>query len=108
MTSPSKDKRTLKQNAALHLWFTMLADELNIAGLDVMKTMKQDFEIPWTPILVKEIIWKEIQKALYDKKSTTELLKKEEIDIIYNVINRELSRIHKGLNVPEFPNKEQL
>lgn len=107
MKSLSKDKRTLQQNAALHLWFTMLADELNTAGLDVMKTMNQDFEIPWTPILVKELIWKVIQKALYDKTSTTELLKEKEIDMIYNIINRELSRIHKGLNVPEFPNKEE-
>jgi hypothetical protein len=84
----------------------MLAEELNIAGLDVMKTMKQDFEIPWTPTLVKELIWRVIQKAMYDKKSTTDLLKAEEIDAIYNVINRELSRIHKGLNVPEFPRKD--
>ena len=47
-------QRTAKQNRALHLYFTHLADELNSAGLDMRKTLKPGVEIPWDGKSIKE------------------------------------------------------
>ena len=63
-------QRTEKQNAALHLYFQKLSDMLNDSGYSVMKTLRHDAEIDWTPTLIKELMWRKIQKAMYDKKST--------------------------------------
>lgn len=41
-----KRERTLTQNRAIHLWFTMLADALNDAGLDMRTVLKPEIEIP--------------------------------------------------------------
>ena len=35
-------KRTLLQNRAMHKYFTLLANQLNEAGLDMRKTLKQE------------------------------------------------------------------
>lgn len=43
---PYRQKRTDRQNRALHLWFTMLADELNAAGYDMKKVIRQNVDIP--------------------------------------------------------------
>jgi hypothetical protein len=101
-----EEKRTLPQNSALHLYYTLLANEFNENGLDVMHTLRQDIEVPWTPILVKELIWKKIQKVMLNKKSTTELSKTEDIDKIYDTINRWTS-IKFGISIP-FPSEEEL
>ena len=85
------ENRTTQQNRALHKWFTMVAEELNGAGLDIRKTLKEDFEIPWSSTLVKEILWRETQKIALGKDSTTELEKKE-IDVIYEILNRFLAK----------------
>jgi hypothetical protein len=47
--------RTLKQNAALHLMFTQLAQELNEAGFDMKKTLKPEIEIMWNDLWLKSI-----------------------------------------------------
>ena len=89
--------RSDQQNKAMHLYFTMLAQVLNDAGLDVRKTMKQDFELPWTEALVKELLWRPVQMAMLNKKSTTNL-NKMEISDVYETINRHLSQTH-GVHV---------
>jgi len=66
-------KRTLAQNASLHLYFEFLATELNNAGYDVLKTLRHDIEIPWNATLIKELIWRKVQLASYKKKSTSDL-----------------------------------
>lgn len=92
--------RTLKQNSALHLYFTYLADELNDAGLDMRKTLKPEIDIPWSARTVKEHLWRPIMKAQLKKESTTELTTKE-IDKVFQTITRHLSEKF-GLSV-EFP-----
>ena len=47
-------KRTDKQNKSLHLYFVLLADALNDAGLDMRKTLKPGVEIPWNYKTVKD------------------------------------------------------
>lgn len=99
------DLRTLTQNRAFHLYFTMVAVQLNNSGLYINKLIKEEkykADIDWSGNLVKEQLWKPIQNAILDKKSTTQL-EKSEVDRVYNTLNRYLSNM--GISVP-FPNAE--
>lgn len=97
--------RTLTQNKALHLMFTQLADELNGQGLTVMKTLKHDAEIMWTPTLVKELVWRKLQIALTGKESTTEI-NTQEINKILDTMTKYLGE-NQGIDVV-FPSIESL
>jgi len=83
--------RTLTQNKALHLMFEHLAQELNEAGFDMKKTLKQEVDIAWNKDMVKEYLWRPIQKAQLGKKSTTELTTKE-IDKVFDTLTRHLGQ----------------
>lgn len=83
-------KRTPQQNKALHVDFRQISDALNDAGLDMRLVLKPGVPIPWTPKSVKEYLWRPIQNAMYQKKSTTELAKQEEIDSIHKTLMRHL------------------
>lgn len=98
--------RTSPQNRALHLWFQVLAEELNLAGVD-MKMLLRDLpvNIPATKTNIKEDIWRPIQLAMFKKKSTTQL-DKNEIDKIYDTICRHFGSL--GMEVPRFPSAEDL
>lgn len=80
-------QRTNLQNAALHKYLTMLAKELNDAGLDMKKTLRPEIDIPWTCELAKTYLWKPIQKAVIDKESTTKA-DRSEYTKVYEVLNR--------------------
>lgn len=97
-------KRTLQQNKAIHVLFKMISDALNDAGLDLHAVLKSGIDIPWTPIMVKEVMWKSVLLIMKNKKSTTEMTTKE-IDEVFDVVNRQLSLM--GLTV-EFPSVEVL
>lgn len=103
MTDKQEKPRTLKQNRALHLLFTHLADELNDAGLDMRKTLKPGVDIPWSGKTIKEYLWRPVQKAQLGKESTTELTTKE-IDLVFETILRHLGDKF-GLSI-EFPSIE--
>lgn len=96
-------QRTSQQNKALHKYFTLLADELNAAGYDMRRTLKPGVDIPWTPDLVKQYLWKGIQEAMLGSDSTRELTTKE-IDKVYDVLNKHLGET-TGVHVA-FPSKE--
>jgi hypothetical protein len=96
-------KRTEQQNRALHKYFDLLADTLNDAGLDMKMTFKPKIDIPWTDHNVKEFLWRPIQIAVLNKKSTKDL-EKTEIDKVFEVINRHLSEKF-GISL-DFPNSE--
>lgn len=97
--------RTTRQNSALHLMFTQLADTLTENGLDMKKTLKPEIDIKWTPENVKEYLWRPIQVALLNKKSTTELTTKE-IDQVFDIICKHLGEKF-GLTI-YFPSIESL
>jgi len=80
-------QRTSQQNRALHKYCEQLSSAFNDAGLDVHHTLSQDIEIPWNPLLVKELIWKKVQIPLLNITSTTKLDRKQCSDV-YEVINR--------------------
>lgn len=96
-------KRTDRQNRAMHKWFQLVADELNGSGNNVQIVLKQKVDIDWTATLVKEVLWRPAQKVILEKESTTEL-KKEEIDPVYEHLNRHLGEKF-GVHVP-FPSFE--
>lgn len=97
--------RTSQQNRALHKYFELLAEALNDAGYDMRKTLREDIEIPWTAETIKENLWRPCQKAYLRKESTTQL-QTDEIDKIYDIINREIGQ-RTGVSVM-FPSIEQL
>ena len=106
MKLDTKDKqRTLRQNDAMHLWFEMLAKELNEAGLTMMKTLKAEAEIPWTAVTVKELMFRKMMVAMYQKDSTTKLTTKE-LTEVSETLTRYLAEKH-GLLV-DFPSMESL
>jgi len=84
------DIRTTKQNSSLHLYFTQLAETLNLAGLDVRAVLKPDVDIPWSGTMVKELLWRPIQKIYLNKKSTTRLTRKE-LNEVYKILDRHLA-----------------
>ena len=65
--------RSDRQNNAMHLWFRQIAEELNDAGCWVRHPFSDKLEIPFTEVLVKEMLYKPIIKAMYDKPSTAKL-----------------------------------
>lgn len=95
------NKRSIAQNSAMHKYFSMVANALNNAGLDIKKTLVVD--VSWISHTVKEIMWKGIQKALLNKTSTTKLTNIE-VTKVYETLNRMLAERY-GVYV-EFPNKD--
>lgn len=98
--------RTNLQNKALHLYFQLLADCLNDAGFSVMEVMRHDAEIPFTPELVKSLLWKPIQKAMTGEQSTADQSKTAYSDI-EEVLARHLSE-KLGIELPEWPSKARV
>lgn len=98
-------QRTKLQNAALHLYFTHLAEACTDAGLSLQTVLQNiRLDIPVTPVSVKENIWKPVQKAMLGKVSTTEL-DTVEISQIWEALNYALST-RLGIHVL-FPSEEQ-
>lgn len=85
-----KAQRTGRQNRAMHLYFRLLANELNAGGYNVQLVLKEKMDIDWTPALVKEVLWRPAQKVILGKRSTTELGKSEDIDKVYDHLTRHL------------------
>ena len=99
----NSDIRSLKQNSSIHLWCDQIARTLNDNSLSISGTIKSD--VNWSMLTVKEIIFKPIVKALYNKDSTTKLDKNEFEKIIDNII---LIFANKGVTIPDFPNRKDL
>jgi hypothetical protein len=99
-------QRTTQQNRALHKAFSLLAEELNDAGLDMRTVLKSDVSINWTPSMVKEYLWRSIQKIMYSKESTTELEKIGEIEKIWDTLMRHLGEKY-GIEYIPFPHDSE-
>lgn len=84
-----KKQRTLSQNASLHLYLTLLADELNDSGQDMRKVLKETVDIPWDKDTAKRFLWKPVQEIMVDKISTAELTT-DEVSKIYKVLDRHI------------------
>jgi len=110
MTNPASEQkkygqRTELQNRALHLYFQLVADALNDAGLDMRAVLKPNIDIPWTGETVKEYMWRPIMKIQLRKDSTTELTTVD-IDKVFDTLNRHLGE-KLGIHEP-FPSVEEI
>ena len=94
--------RTQQQNKALHVYFRKLSEKLNEGGLDAKAILSEAVDIPWTPAMVKDLLWRKTMEKMTDKTSTRDL-DRSEITTVYDVINRYLSQ-EFGITV-EFPNE---
>lgn len=99
-------QRTSQQNKALHKFLSLLSDELNKAGLEMKVVLKGDTSIWWTPSAVKEYLWRPLQKAMFQKESTTDLSKGNEITAIHEQLMHILGEKH-GLEYIPFPSEEK-
>jgi hypothetical protein len=98
------ETRTNKQNNALHLYFQFISNELNDLGImfNFIAFDGNNYELMYSPLLVKEMVWKPIQMALFGKESTTKLTTNE-INKIIDVIT--LFFAERGVSI-EFPSYE--
>lgn len=95
--------RSSQQNRALHKYFDMLADALNSAGYDMRNTLKQDVDVPWSPDMVKELIWRPVQIAMFNTESTAKM-KRADYSKVWEVLNRHTSEKF-GISV-QWPSEE--
>lgn len=91
-TRQAKKKRTEAQNNAMHLYFEQLAQALNNEGYDIRLVLQviaeKGVDMLWSKELVKEILWRSIQKKYTGKKSTTELDSIKEITDIHMMLDK--------------------
>ncbi len=103
----TKRPATPQQRKALHVYFGLLADELNAAGLDLRRffELRPKIDIPWNKDLVKEHLWKPIQEVMLKKKSTTDC-DTTDYTKVYETLNR-FTIEHFHISIP-WPNKDDL
>ena len=95
-------KRTLSQNASIHLFCQWISTLYNDNGHTYNNPM--GIETTWSMNMVKELIFKPLMFDLLGKKSTTELLSNE-VDLIASTIIDYFANL--GFNI-EFPNIQSL
>jgi hypothetical protein len=97
--------RTNQQHKALMVYETELARAMVEKGIDLRTFLKEGIEIPATKQLVHDHIVKPIIKAMFNKKSTTEL-EVHEISELYDVINKNIGE-RAGISCP-FPSQDSV
>ncbi len=95
-------ERTLAQNSALHAFYEIWAKDLNEKGLTVQKVLSQKMEMDWTPKLMKEF-WRDAQERLTGKKSTKDLDKISDINLVLDHFIRHFAEKFQGYELPPFP-----
>lgn len=104
VTVKNGKQRTLTQNAALHKYCKMVADELNEQGQDFRIFIKAGYPVKFSQELVKEYVWRPVQKALTGNESTIDP-KTHEYGEIYDCVNLKLGE--HGIHIP-WPSKEDI
>jgi hypothetical protein len=97
------DKRTQKQNDAMHLWFDMLEAHCAERGL----TMDALFKRPTELIITKEMLkafFQQIGKHMYQKDHTSEFTK-EEMNYVIKVAEKAFEERLDSSEIP-FPNEK--
>ena len=94
--------RTKQQNKALHLWFNLVAEELNDKGYEQKITFGTK-DCPWAKESVKAI-FKKIAKFQVEEFKTSKLTTKQ-LKLVEETLHRILAE--EGIHV-EFPSIEQV
>jgi hypothetical protein len=98
--------RSDQQRKAIEVYCRELGEALNDGGFDMKIVFAvKTVDIPWNQERVKDLIWRQIQQAMFGKKSTTQL-EKTEVSEIYEVVNRHIAE-NFGVHV-EFPSEERV
>jgi hypothetical protein len=97
-----KPRRTSKQNASLHKYFSLVAKALREEGIDFKALLSEEIDHPVTEEAIK-YLWKRLEYAMYNKEKTSEL-KTDEVSKVYDVFNKIIGE-RGGVHVP-FPSKE--
>lgn len=98
-------KRTINQNSALHLYFEKMAELLNESGFTVKVVLAKTPELDWNAKILKEVLWRRIQKKKTGKSSSADLDSRE-VQIVWEELNRFLGQ-EFGMHTP-FPSLEAL
>lgn len=94
------NRRTLSQNAALHLYCDMIAQAMTEAGItqrELIGRFKRGFELPVTGHMIKAI-FREVGRAMYGKESTADL-STTEISEVYRVVDERFGEV-TGVTCP--------
>ena len=96
-------KRTLLQNKSIHKYCSLLADAFNAAGLDMLAVLKvKRVSVSWTMQSCKDVLWRPIQLAMFNKESTT-ALETDEVSKVYEQLARHLA---ENFNIDQsFPSR---
>lgn len=88
----TEKSRTSRQNSAMWLYCTMLADALNDAGYD-MRTFpwREGMELPFTKHSVMEVFWRPVMEAMAGKDSTTEQITTD-VMAVYEALSRAMAQ----------------
>ena len=97
-------KRTTLQNKSIHKYCSLLADQFNSAGYDMLAVLSEkEASVSWTMDSVKEVIWRSIQLAMYPDKKSTAQLETHEVSKVYEQIARHMA---EKFNIDQsFPNR---
>lgn len=98
--------RSGKMNRCLHKYCQMLADALNDAGYDFkrfLEVSEYKIDVPWSPELVKEQLWRPVQIARTGHESTTEATNFQYQDV-YQIVDQRVGEL-TGVSVP-WPHQE--
>ena len=101
------NQRSVRQNSAMHLWFTQVSEEMNDVGVPLVVQIgnREKIERPWNALSVKNLIFRPVMEAITDKKSTTQL-ERGELDKVLEPIMKWLAEDWM-ISIP-FPSEEEL
>ena len=98
-------QRTDQQRKSLEVFCKLLAESLNLAGLEMKMVLKPSYKIWWTQESVKENLFKPLLKAKFGYNSTTEARKIGDLDETHQDLMRILGEKF-GLEYIDWPHKE--
>lgn len=99
-------QRTSQQNKALHLWLRQKAQQCRDAGVTTQMAFGKTIELEMTEETMK-VIWRYVQKAMFNKDSTRDLDKIAELDEVAEHLNRFFAENFnlEGIPIPYDPDK---
>ncbi len=102
------DVRSVKTNAAMHKYFSLVSNSLNHGGFTIQKVVAlfKKAGIEWSMLAVKEVIWRNVQIAVTGKKSTAKLEQHEVTKVYKNVDFYLTSTV--GIESIDFPSIESM
>lgn len=107
MSENHPKQRTEKQNNSIHLYLEWVAHEMINKGITVQNVVEQikKAEIEPSKEILKEVIWRPMQKIMFKKDSTT-FLTKGEVTKVYEAMSMWLAKNFE-IDLP-FPSDEDL